>query len=120
MNSTDIKLALEQRGAFLNRGVEISAAIQMAKTKGVRIDPYILSIFSKFNGFQEGALDPGSGVRIWPLEDVLDNLSEGQRRVSFADFLINSNEYTFDIEDSEAPIFLDEEQMPVAENFPDF
>jgi hypothetical protein len=120
MNPADVKLGLARRGTHLNPGIEISSAIRKAKTKNINIDQYILDIFSQFNGFQEGALDPGSSIRIWSLEEILRQLQEGQHRSPFADFLLQSNEYTFDLGDANAPIFLDDEKTAVAENFREF
>jgi hypothetical protein len=118
MSPLNVKLAFERRGAYLNPGVNATAAIKKVKAKNLNIDPYILDIYSLFNGFRKGALDPGSGVRIWPLEDVLAEVQEGRCRLPFADFLLMSNEYTFDLENASAPIFLDEEE--ISKSLPEF
>lgn len=119
MNPVDIKRALIQRGVFLNRGINLSDAVQKAKGKRLILDPYILEVYCQFNGFQEGALDPGSSIRIWSLEEIFSSFHEGQPHSAFADFLMMSNEYMFDIQNAEAPVLLDCQEI-VASSFYEF
>jgi hypothetical protein len=117
MNPADIKIALERRGVHLNQGIKVSKIVQKSKSNNITIDPYIIQIFSQFNGFQEGSSDPGSCVRLWPLEDVLAE-HEGQKRSPFGDFLLDSNRFTCELENVNEPIFLDSDK--VAESLVDF
>ena len=119
MSPADIKLALSQRGVYLNPGIEKPTAVEKTRLKNISLDPYILEVFSQFDGFQEGALDPGSGIRIWSLDQILNGTQKGCRRAPFADFLMKSNEYSFDLENANAKILLDEESL-IAESFSEF
>jgi hypothetical protein len=117
MTPAEIKSSLQRRGVQLNGGLKTSKILQQSKVENIVIDPYIIDIFTQFNGFQDGASDPGSCVRVWSFEEAIAERN-GQKRSTFADFLLQSNRYTWHLENARAPIFLDDDE--VAENLEEF
>jgi hypothetical protein len=122
LNFAEVRRLLLRRGTSLNDGIAGDVATAIAQATGLKADPLIIEMFKSFDGFPVGVVDGGSGIRIWPLRDVLSVGSQksSSSRIDFADFLMNSNNLSFDIADEQQPILYDETDEQVAEGVSDF
>jgi hypothetical protein len=92
----------------------------MAGAQQITLDPLVAGLYAEFDGFPDGVLDSGSAFHLWPLARVLSEEGGIGSRRKFADFLIGSNEYTFDLSNAAAPVLDIEDGSILSSSFRGF
>lgn len=123
-NSINMGKRLVKRGVLLNRGLSDREIAKFIYILGFAADENVISMYKEFNGFGDGESDGGSGFNIWPIERVLEEnkvaLASAQSRMSFADFLIDSNNLTCDFRSADSAIRYLDDPEDVADSFVSF
>jgi hypothetical protein len=117
----NMKDRLEKRGVSLKQGLSKEEIVHMLENIVIPVDKNIIAMYLEFDGFIEGENDSGSAISIWPLERVLEEnrsvIALGKSRLSFADFLMNSNDLTCDFISSDFPVRYLDDPQDLAESF---
>lgn len=105
--SRAIKSRLLARGVKVRDGLTVSE-LERIKSEHLKLHQAVESLYSVFDGFEEGFADDESQISIWPLGKSVQNIKgateDSSYSRSFADFLIGSNEYATDLTLFPSPI----------------
>ncbi len=110
-----VKNGLIARGTLLNPGRD------MSQFSGL-IDPSYIDMYSIFDGFPKYKYDDANAIRILPFGEILDGVKTKviMGRLAFADFLMGSDSYTFDIENCESEIKFEINSSIVSDSYMSF
>lgn len=96
---------LSARGTALNAGIVIHDVNNIMLNANFKLPSEFIGMYQSFNGFPPGVTDGGSGIRIWPLSEVLIQENLGNLpSLPFADLLMGSSEIAVDLSSADNTI----------------
>ena len=123
-NDLDLRARLERRGVSLRKGLTERLVVRLIGKLEFEVDQNFIAMYRQFDGFVEGEMDSGSAIALWPLERILEEnrsiIALRKSRLSFADFMMNSNDLTCDFQSACSPVRYLDDPKDVAESFLSF